>query len=429
MKPIKEVTALVIDTGIFVDLAVRLARDCKKVYYCAVDCEPFPTMSRAFIGHGLENIEVVLSPFGPWLDDADMVCFFDVGMGPLQVWLEAQGKLVFGSRMGEELEMERDATKMLMKRLGLPVNSWEKIKGIDALREYLKANTRQWVKVIRYRGVTEAFFSEQYSDVEHRLNKLAYDLGPLAGLVEFTVEDELPDRVEVGMDLWTVDGQYPKKCIGGCEIKDSCYCAKFQNYADFPQECRDFQEKISPTLRRYGYRGFLSTEIRIGKDRKPYMIDACCRAGSPPSELYCEMYANFSDIVWAAANGEMIDAIPAAKFGAEVIIKSSWEERDSQPIRFPAKYRNNIKLKNACRVDGKYYIIPQTYSMAEIGAVVGMGDTMDAAIEQVKEIAATVKGDCIKVCTAAFDEADDELAEARELGVSPLGGNKNQDKG
>ena len=149
MKRISDITAMVVDTGLFVELARTLGKEYKKVYYCYPSwVTPFPKMNGQLVGSGFEEIETVLSPFEHF-DDIDLFVFPDVGYGEMQVYFESVGKAVWGCKKGEELEFYRDTCKELMKELSLSVGKYAVIKGIDALRDYLKYNEDQWVKINR----------------------------------------------------------------------------------------------------------------------------------------------------------------------------------------------------------------------------------------------------------------------------------------
>ena len=107
-----------------------------------------------------------------------------------------------------------------------------------------------------------------------------------------------------------------------------------------------------------------------------------------------------------------------AEFGAQAIISSAWAgEGNIQPISFPEEFRDNVKLRNAVCLKGRYYVMPQRVTAAEIGSIVAYGDTLEAAIEQVREIAGEVDGYQIKVPLHAFEEADEEIEKAAELGL------------
>lgn len=420
MSSLKGKTCLVVSHGLFMSIAVRLSRDFGKVYtYIPGRETTFPTLNMGMIGHGLP-IERVDTIFGPHFDEIDLFVFPDIGFAEIQIYLELIGKRVWGSRNGEELENYREVCKQLMEEVGLPVQPWAKLKGISALREHLKAHKDQHVKIDRWRGNFETFFAESYDLVVPKLDQIAHKMGALQEEAEFIVEDDLPDRVEIGLDCYCIDGQFPTKTLVGIEVKDLGYVAEFMDWQKIPEPIRRWNEKMGPVLQQYGYRGFLSTEVRIGKDLEPYMIDACCRAGSPPSELYQEFYANFSDIIWQGADGKLVEPEPAGKFGVQVVLKSEWAKEHWQPVHVPEQFRNQVKLFNSVQVDGVFYVVPQDEDMAEIGSVVGWGDTLEEACDMACEAGESLSGYGVKFNMGPIDLAKEQVAKLADIGISPF---------
>ena len=419
MKPANQVTACVVDNGLFCDLAATLARTYRKVYYClpGATYRAFRQVFDAKIGTSLApNMDVVESIFGEPLDRADLFVFPDVNYGPLQEYIASLGKPVWGSKRGEDIELNRAGTKRLMRRLGLPVGEFEVVIGMDALREYIKAHPGVHVKIDKYR-LFETFQAKDYDEIKPRLDDVEMMLGPFSRTQKFIVEADLPDKAEIGMDAYAVDGQFPSKLLAGIEVKNESYVGIFKPYAKFPECLRLWCEKMAPVLKGYGYRGPLSNDIRVGADGIGYMIDACCRTAAPPNELYQELYTNFADIVWQGANGILVDPAPAAKWGVEVLIYSAWAEKHPQPIVIPEAMRLFVKLRNACKVDGTYYVLPQTYGLVEIGAVTGWGDSLDAARTACQEHAKAISGYELSIKTGALDEAEAEIEKTEAFGL------------
>jgi hypothetical protein len=148
--------------------------------------------------------------------------------------------------------------------------------------------------------------------------------------------------------------------------------------------------------------------VYVRRNGKPFW-SSNCRAGSPPSELYQNMIGNLAEVLWYGAEGIVIEPEYVAKWGAEVLLHSSWADQNWQQVRFPKSVRDNIKLRNFCVIDGEYYVIPQWSGMPEIGAVVAMGDTAQQAIDECKRIAKLVEGHNIEVPDEALDEAYKDL--------------------
>jgi len=789
MKELKDITCCCVDSGIFHEAASKIGESVKKMYYCVPSwASAYPSMNIGMIGYGMANLEIVDSPFGPHFDDIDLFLFFDVHFGPLQIHLLSLGKTVWGSRLGEEMELQRVGMKQLMAEKGLPVGGYKVVKGMDALREYLKTHTNQFVKIDKFRATMETFKSKNYKSVEPKLDEIEYKIGAFKHIMEFVCEDELPDAVEIGIDDWTVDGKYPASLLSGIEVKgcydseteiltdqgwkyfknldkservltlnisdnrhpkleyqnpdhytnegyagkmlkidtqgvdlmvtpdhklliqknsqdvktgvkvtmtdykgvtrtfyrgkrnrileracdmdlskwfsmphptaakysgvgkpnekhsikfgdarisirnlaaflgmylsegsvsrqmrkrtgrfyyqviitqfkyvdafekrlqeigidfkrdkhgfritnqplgeylwqfgkskdkhvpdiikqagyatikeflhwycmgdgsfnkeqqprarrkrtargsrlyytisprmaddlqemmikigypsniterkyrgiftisertaqlknwvlphqhkwidyngriycvtvpnhiicvrrngkpiwcgNSGYVGVFKPYKELPKSLTHFSDVIAPVLKEYGYRGPVSTEVRIGKDGVGYMIDFCARMPSPPNELQQEFYLNFADIAWKGANGIMVEPIPPSDddgnpfiYGAEAIMYSTWAQNNWQPIEFPAELKPFIKLRNAMKVNGRYYIIPQHDAGSAIGAVIGWGHTLDVAEKKVKAVAEQIEGFFVEIDTESFDKADEELAKCKEYGI------------
>ena len=415
-----EATALVIDNGLFAELSIRLARDFKKVYYHCPNHSAYPRWNSTLIGTGIPEIEVVTDLWGNAMDEANIVIFPDVGMGALQVHCEEMGKLVWGSRLGEDLELDRVATKDILKVAGLPVGKYEVVHGFAALRAYLKEHKDVYVKVSKWRGTFESFYSPDYKAIEPKLDQVEYELGPSKALMTFIVEDALPDRVELALDAYVIDGVTPTQLLAGLELKDSAYIGRFKSYTDFPEPLRRVQEGLAPTFKEYGYRGFFSGEGLVGKDQDMYLTDACCRMPSPPGNVMLEFYTNIADIIWEGAQGLCVDPVPAGKFAAELVIKSTWAERNWQPIDFPDKLRRQVKLHNPIRIGKQFYAVPMLYELDAIANAIGWGDTMQDAIDAAKEVAEQVTGYFIKCDCGALDKAEEELQKAKNMGLDML---------
>ena len=422
LKDPADVVALVVDNGLFVEIAIKLAKTYKKFYYYVPWESAFAKMNLGMIGTGLEGIEVVDSIYGPHFDDVDLFVFPDIYFGYEQEMLEKMGKKVWGSRTGECLELQREGMKEILTKLDLPVGKFTHIKGIANLRAFLKDNEDVYVKIDKYRGTFETFHSANYKEVEPKLDEVEYCIGAFKHTIEFTVEEALPDRVEVGTDCWVVTddngvAHYPEHTISGIEIKDVGFASIFKKYADIPEVVTRFNERMKPVFGAYNWRGFMSTEVRIGKDMKPYMIDLCARAPSPPNELYQEQYSNLADCIWAGANGVVIEPEATAKYGAEIMLHSSWADKGWQPVTFPPELRDRVKLRNATKIHDVYYAIPQACGLPEVGAVIGLGNTLKEALDNAVENAEQVSGYYMEAKMGAIDDIKEQCKKLDELGL------------
>ena len=410
-------TALVQDNGLFAEIATELAKVFGKVYLVVPWENAYPKSAALRIGEGLANVEKIDSLW-PVVDEVDLFVFPDVYHGALQDYLRSEGKRVWGSAMGEELELDRDYSKQVCTAHGLAVGSYEVITGMDALRDYLKDHDNRWVKISRTRGDFETFHADTYDLAEPRLDEIQRKLGALNGTVEFIVEEDIPDAVEIGYDGYTIDGRYPGSAMVGLEIKDKGYVGKFLKANQMPEQIHTINDALSPVLKDYQYRNFWCAEARITKDGTPWVIDPCARFGSPPSELLMMMYTNLAEIMWYGADGEVVDPVPAGKWGAQVMLISGWANENWQAIDFPEDVREHVKLHFPVVVDGRYYVTPQGFDLPAIGAVCAVGETMAEAVEKVREVAEEVRGYYVEAPVECFDVADEEIAQLKTFGIT-----------
>ncbi|HSN08068.1 MAG TPA: hypothetical protein VLS85_03465, partial [Hanamia sp.] len=143
---LKDKVALVFDNGLFVEIGKTLSKSFKKVYYYCPWKSAFPKSNQYIIGEGIEGIECVWD-FWDYIDKVDIFIFPDVYDGDMQEYLVSIGKNVWGSRKGEEMELDRDGMKEYMKSVGLYVTPFVVLTGIDSLREYLKKHDNVYVKI------------------------------------------------------------------------------------------------------------------------------------------------------------------------------------------------------------------------------------------------------------------------------------------
>lgn len=417
MMDLSDKCVYVFDYGLFATWAVKLAEYFGRVlYYCPFK-SAFPRSQQFVIGTGFPEVERV-THFWDHVHEADIFFFPDVYDGDLQEHLRSLGYPVWGAGKGEELELMRWQTKMFIKKdLHLPVQPVERIVGVDSLRDYLQDNENVYVKISMLRGDFETFRHDNYQLSEPILDDIEQRLGPYKDSKEFVVEDAIDDAVEIGYDGFTIDGQYPSPSLFGYEVKDVAYIGTVRPYNRLPKQVKEVNQRLAPVFASYNYRGFWSSEIRIQQDGKPYLTDPCCRAGSPPSELYQEMFSNWGEIIWFGAHGELVAPKPVAKFGVEVLIHSQWADQHWQAIYVDPEVRPWVKLRNVCKVEDTLYVAPQVVGLPEIGAIVAVDDSLLGAIKKVKASCEKVSGYTIELNLDRIAEALDVIEAGRKQGI------------
>jgi hypothetical protein len=421
MTDLSNKSCLIWDNGIFFELSLQLAKQFGKVVYFNPWQSSFPKSNQTLIGTGFNEVETT-NNFFDYVDDVDIIVFPDVYQGGVSSFLAERGHKVWASMRGEELEMYRRQSKEYMSKLGIPIGMWVSVVGISALRDYLKTHDNQYVKISLTRGDMETFHSENYKIVESKLDDLEKTLGAKKFITEFIIEEAIEPAVEIGTDTYCIDGVFPSGGLCGIEVKDKGYVCQYKDFNDMPEQVTSYNKLIAPTLKKYGYRNFISSELRVTPDLIPYMIDPTMRAGSPPSEIYINMYDNLADIIWNGAQGICIDPIVSKKYAVQAILTSSWvAEGNWQVVQFPAELRDNIKFKYLTQINGDMYVIPQYDGHSEIGALVCTGDTLQEAIDSAKDMAKEIKAFDIDVHVEAIEQGLGELDTLREWGIDLIG--------
>jgi len=413
---LKDKKILIYDRGLYTFLAEKLAESFGKVYYHVPESEPFPTSIREHVGEGLDGVECVDS-FWRYVNQADLIFFPDCYDGDLQDWLRRKGYKVFGSGQSEIIELDKWRFINVLKAVGLPCPETVLVTGLDALEKHLSgAKEEKWLKARYCRG---DFDSKRYHGMDHLyswINHLRSRLGASTGSIEVLVQDVVDASCEPGYDGFCVDGEYLENTLCGYEIKDTAYLGKV--FEETPRKLKAVNYKMSPVFRKLGgYRGHYSTEIRIDRRGVPFFIDPTCRAASPPTELLCEMLANYGEVVWDVAFGKIPRPRWKAKYGAQMILHSSWHEDHELHVEFPDEIRPFVKLKNAMKRDGKYYCIPNQ-TEGYFGGVIAFADTSDEAARLCLDRLKAIDCDGLDKDMRAFEEAKEQIKGGEKWGIS-----------
>lgn len=419
---LKDKTIIVRDYGEYFYIAEKLAESFGKVYYYVPYEDSFPLYNAQLIGKGIQGVERIYS-FWDHLAEADVIMFPDLFEGDLQDYLREQGHNVFGAVMGEELEIYRPESKQLLQTSGLPVGEYEVVYGLDALRERLKTVEDKYIKMNVYlRGQMETWHHENYALSNPILNKMDHDFGIAMRDEPIIIETPIPALGEIGYDGAVVDGKFLKASVIGIEAKDEGYVGKFTDYDKLPHQIKEANDKLASVFKDYGYRGWYSNEIRVSKeDKKGYLVDFTCRCPEPNMAVAVEAYANYGEIVWDIAHGNVPNVKKRADYAVECIIHSDWLNEEPQPVSFPPDIRQWVKLKNHAIIDGVDYAISQKNDSDGVGALVFCSASLDDAILECEFMAKKIKGYHIEINTSSLKGIKENIDELYKNGIKIFG--------
>ena len=408
---------LFFDRGRHTYLAPVLAEHFGEVWYSVPMLGESPHSKEDQVGCGLEGVEKI-DDFWGYIDRADLLYFPDCYDGEFVDWLRKKGYLISGSGLASDLECNRILFLDTLKDAGLPVPKTYRAEGMDDLENYLSEKENLWIKAPYIRGDfdTKKFITMKHcqpwlNDLRHRLGKRG------AETAEFLVQDHIDAICEPGYDGFCIDGNCARGCAVGYEIKDKGYVLKV--FQETPSVLSLINEKMAPIIKKMGYRGHFSTEVRIAKNGKAYFIDPTLRVGSPPGELTCELYNDYGQIVWDIAEGTMPRLKAKSVYGAELVLTSDWNQKHEMCVEFPDKLAPYIKLKNYYKKGkGTYYVLPNDAQDGYFGDVVGWGDTVGQAINKVMSVVDEIVCDDMDYDFNAFDKAREQIEAGRKCGIS-----------
>lgn len=383
MKDLKDITCCVVDHGLFIPVAQRLAKGFKRVLYHSPWEEGFPTINKCIVGDGFADIERC-DDIWKAKKEIDLFVFPDIQNSGLQLELESQGFPVWGSRDGDSIEINRQKFHKILSQAGLEVPTFTTIKGLTKLRDYLKGKENKFIKISKYRGSLETCQWRSWHEDEGLLDVWAVRFGPAKELVPFMVFEPIDTDLEIGGDTYCIDGEWPSLMIHGDEWKDKGFLGTITERKDMPEHIQEVLDAFGPVLKEYRYRNNFSMELRVVND-KAYFIDPCCRGPLPATGSQLELYGNYPEIIWYGANGMLIDPEPTAQFSAECIVKSKGEKGQWKKTVVPDELKDALKLSNCCEIDGAVCFPADDSHGEDIGWLISTGNTISDTIETMKE--------------------------------------------
>jgi hypothetical protein len=417
MDNLKDKSVLVMDWGLTVELALKLAEKFGRVYYFTNWADAFPSSNKAQIGRGLEKFGVYkVDYFWEYVDEVDLICFFDTYGQDVIEYLRGKGKRVFGAGMAEYLETNRKYGREVQKNSGLPTQESKVVKGLKALGDEIKKSGDYFVKLNAFRGDIETFYAKDYQSSKIYLDALSVSLGPRQDDIEFMLEKKI-EGIEPGYDGLVVDGKYSSSGMWGYEKKGSGFIGQTVKNEDVPEGIKLVNDKLSSFFAGMKTRSFWSSEVMVDKNKTGYLIDPTVRVPQPVGlALHTEIWKNLPEFIWAAGNGELIDLIPAYKYGCGTALASDWAGEHWLEVTVDPAVRQYIKFRALMMQGDKYFIVPGPVSES-VCSVIGLGNTVDEAVEHLRENIKGVSGFELDADTGGIDNVIDEIKQGAAFGL------------
>ncbi len=415
---LKDKTVLWVDNGLFHSFARRVAPAFGRNLYYSPWQSSFSSQKRTRLGEGFPELERVNYPQA-MEDEIDLFIFLDLFHSDWQLRLEKQGKRVWGAKTSEDLELDRLGFRDWARDQGMKLTGATVATGTDDLREQLKASKDVYVKLAdgHNRGDMETWKWKNEHLGTPRLDQEAYDLGAFKHDTKFVIEGEKKDVIELGEDLFTVDGQWPDYVMQGMEIKRLGTVGVIKPYAQLPACLREFNAKIAKVFTADRARTFFCMEGLYNQQREYFPIDPCVRPGSPSHELLQELFTGWAETFWYGAEGKLVSPKPAAKYGIVAMAYHEESGKNWQPLKYPPELDRWVKLRNPYAVHGKVYSVPQG-SPTNVAGIVGIGDTLLAAAKALGDHARAVDGNLLEIATDSVSKMLDVIAKSNKWGAT-----------
>ena len=105
-----------------------------------------------------------------------------------------------------------------------------------------------------------------------------------------------------------------------------------------------------------------------------------------------------------------------ASYGAIILLRSWWNEKNELCVDFSPDIKPNLKLQHHYKYQGNYYCVPNKNS-GYFGAVATQADTIEEAIEQANEIASQVICLGLEYDEISLERAKKKIDAGRQFGI------------
>lgn len=300
---------LIVGTGLDLSIALEIvSRDLQgKVFYCSRVNESFPRIENVLVGKGFERFGLSLvddvDTFIEFEDKNLFVVVTDVGFGGLVDRLRERNFIVFGSTYkGDMLENNRVFGKKVMQESEISVPEYYSCESLREVEKVLGSLSEDEKWVLKANTVSGSF--------DTRVGTVVELLGAL----------EQVEEVEKGLEV----GYILEKYIEGIEVASAAFFngkeflkpivitfeSEWGGYISWERDSEVFEKglsRVSKVLGDFGYRGMIDLNGIWTRNGEYYGIEFASRFGYPWGRIQSKMISNLVDVLFATANGDLID--------------------------------------------------------------------------------------------------------------------------
>jgi hypothetical protein len=201
---------------------------------------------------------------------------------------------------------------------------------------------------------------------------------------------------------------------------DALKICERRNFRDFFCEGWD-SKRASQYLSKRPYNGWVydvevpNHILYVRRNGKP-CFSGNCRMPGQTGEQLTETCTNLPEVIWRGANGELVKP----DFGYDFAVEATIHYTENTPgewrtIRVPKSVERWTKLYHYCIVDDVYHFPPGRND--ELGVLLGVGDTIEAAIAHLKRVYEAFKGEPICIRLEKMADLLKQAKDAEKKGV------------
>jgi hypothetical protein len=133
-----------------------------------------------------------------------------------------------------------------------------------------------------------------------------------------------------------------------------------------------------------------------------------------PVAVSMETCSNLSQVIWAGANGRLLEPQYGYRFAASATLHHA-DGEGWVNLRIPPNVRRWVKLNHYCEVDGMFHVVPRHCD--EVGVVLGAANTVEGAIEHLRRNFEALNNEPLSIEFENFADLLKEANEAQRQGV------------
>ena len=127
------------------------------------------------------------------------------------------------------------------------------------------------------------------------------------------------------------------------------------------------------------------------------------------------MIANLAEIYWETAHGRIVEPDFIAPIGVQIVWKSAYGAR--HPLAVNVGRWDRVTVHGHAVLDGQHYAVSPA-ELEEQGGAIGLGATVEEALEDAIDAADSIEGREVKYDAGALEKIAEAIQKGNGLGLN-----------